>query len=249
MTPELSAVVEEAYTVFSRYRIEGRTITVCPCPSCVSEENRAALIRTPLREISSALLSEYTSSAHEWDDGPVAREMRYLLPRYLELIAWGAIPGFDLDICLSRLSKSGWRSKWPDREIDLLDRFLDALVDDRARVIELAHWPIGWRLRSDVEGVLALTVTAGGDLGRVLARLDRVPDPEAALHLASLREEIAFETTRIYLRSSFLEKHRAEADRIGAFLMRTEVSQRIEASFFTVDDPRLQQILSDALTA
>ena len=248
MTPELSAVVEEAYTVFSRYRIEGRTITVCPCPSCVSEENRVALIRTPLREISSALLSEYTNSAHDWDDGPVAREMRYLLPRYLELIASGTIPGLDLDICLSRLSKAGWRTKWPDREIDLLDRFFDALADDRARVIELAHWPVGWRLETDVGGVLLLTATADGDLDRVLARLDRVPDPEASVHFAALRGDVLVETSRTYLHSVYLEQHRAEAERIGRFVMRPEVSQRIEASFFTVDDPRLQQVLSDALT-
>ncbi len=247
MTPELAATVEDAYGVFSRYRIEGRTITVCPCPSCVSEADRAALVKTPLREISSKLLTEYTNSAHPWDDGPVAREMRYLLPRYLELIATGAIPGYDLDNCLRRLADSGWREKWPDREVEGLDRFLEALLDDRARVIELAHWPVGWRLRSDVDGVLALTVTAGGDLDRVLARLDRAPDPEAALHLAALRSDVLIETGRTYVVNSYLDEHKAEADRIGAFLMRPVVSRRIEAAFFAVDDPRLQQILSDAL--
>lgn len=247
MTPELQSIVEEAYGVFSRYRIDGRTITVCTCRVCCSEVDRAALITTPLRDISPRLLAEYTNSAHDWDDGPVAREMRYLLPRYLELIALGTIPGYDLDICLKRLSYSGWRTKWPDRETKVLDRFFGALADDRARVIDLAEWPVGWRLETAVESVLTLTVTAGGDLGNVLTRLDLAPDPAAAVHLAALRSEVLREASRTYMHSPFLERHEAEADRIGAFLIRPEVSRRIEAAFFAVEDPRLQQILSDGL--
>lgn len=247
MTPELQSIVEEAYGVFSRYHIEGRTITVCTCRVCCSEDDRAALITTPLRDISPRLLAEYTNSAHDWDDGPVAREMRYLLPRYLELIALGTIPGWDLDNCLRRLAYTGWRIKWPDRETKVLDRFFGALADDRARIIDLAEWPVGWRLETDVESVLALTATAGGDLEHVLLQLDRAPDPAAALHMAAMRSDILIETSRTYLHSAFLERHGFEADRIGAFLMRPEVSRRIEAAFFAVEDPRLQQILSDGL--
>lgn len=51
-----------------------------------------ALVGTPLREISAALLSEYTNAAHAWDDEQVAREMRCFLPRLVE---------------------AHWRTRWP----------------------------------------------------------------------------------------------------------------------------------------
>jgi hypothetical protein len=51
------------------------------------------------------------------------------------------------------------------------------------------------------------------------------------------------------LHSAYLadkDAHIAAADKIGAFLVRPEVTARIEAAFFRVDDPRLQKLLSDS---
>jgi len=80
MTPELKDLVEEAYRVFGGYQLADRLI-VCHCDLCMTVETERELMETPLREISSRTLAEYTNSAHDWDDGPVAREMRYFLPR------------------------------------------------------------------------------------------------------------------------------------------------------------------------
>src|SRR5262245_36211670 len=49
------------------------------------------------------------------------------------------------------------------------------------------------------------------------------------------------------LHSPYFEDYREATERIGAFLMRPEVEARIEAAFFAVADPRLQQVLSDVL--
>src|SRR5262245_51114724 len=98
MTPELKALVEDAYRIFGEYRIR-HSLTVCHCNSCMTVENEQHLLATPLREIPAALLAEYTGSAHDWDDGPVAREFRYFMPRYLELIALNDPPdtmGIDI---------------------------------------------------------------------------------------------------------------------------------------------------------
>ncbi len=94
--------------------------------------------------------------------------------------------------------------------------------------------------------MLTLTVTADGDLERVLAAWDAGADPGAAVHMAAAREDVLRQSSGTYLHSAYLEEHRAVAERIGSFLMRPEVSARIEAAFFKVDDPRLQTILSDA---
>ena len=133
MTPELQATVEEAYRLFAPYTI-GSTLIVCNCNVCMSKEHERELVRTPLREIPSKLLAEYTNSAHSWDDDQVAREMRYFLPRYLELIALGDPPdNMDLDICLRRLAYAQWRSKWPQAASRAARHLLRSLDRGRAR--------------------------------------------------------------------------------------------------------------------
>jgi hypothetical protein len=245
MTPALKGTIEDAYRIFSDYTIH-HSLTVCHCNCCMTADDERLLLKTPLREIPARLLAEYTNSAHSWDDGPVAREMRYFLPRYLELIGLNDPPDhMGLDICLRRLGQAGWRAKWPAAEEDVIDRFFDALMEASLERLGLAKWPSGWRLDFDIVDVLTLTVTADGDLERVLAAWDAGADPGAAVHMAAAREDVLCQTNGMFLHSAYLEEHRAVAERIGRFLMRREVSARIEAAFFKVEDPRLQKILSD----
>jgi hypothetical protein len=247
VTPELQAIIAEAYEVFARYRLAG-PLTVCHCACCTTEDTERALLTTPLKEIPAELLAEYTNSAHVWDDDVVAREMRHFLPRYFELIAGNDPPDhLGVDICLRRLEEAQWRAKRPAVEVCLLDRFFDALLVDSLPRLELARWPMGLRLSFDLADVLTLVVRADGDIARVLAAWDAAADPAAAIHMAALRKDVVRETDRTYFYSAYLAEHRDAADTIGASLVRPEATARIEAAVFAVDDPRLQQILSDAL--
>jgi hypothetical protein len=65
--------------------------------------------------------------------------------------------------------------------------------------------------------------------------------------MAALRDRVHNELDRVYFYSAFLPERAAQADAIGAFLMRPAVTARIDKAVFMVDDPRLQQILSDAV--
>lgn len=248
MNPDLKAIVDEAYRVFGDYRLH-RSLSVCRCNSCMSEKTEAALLRTPLREIPSNLLAEYTNSAHGWDDGPIAREMRYFLPRYLDLIARNDPPDtMGLDICLRRLGSAGWRTTWPEPEVRLLDSYFDALVAASVRQVDLVEWPVGWRLAFDFTDVLTLIVTAHGNLERALAAWDAASEPGAAIHMAALRERVLTSGGRTYLHSAYLEgDYDDAADAIGRFLLRPEVDRRIEAAFFEIVDARMQKLLSDAI--
>lgn len=250
MTPEMANIVEDAYRIFSDFRVR-HSLSVCHCNCCMTAETEQELLKTPLRAIPASILAEYTNSAHGWDDGPIAREMRYFLPRYLELIAINEPPcHMGLDICLRRLGEAKWRETWPAAEEEALDRFFDALMRQSLSNLDLAAWPVGWRLAFDIADVLTLVVTAGGDLERVLAVWDGAADPSAAIHMAALREDVLESAGRTYLHSAYLDKDfNREADRIGAFLMRPEVDRRIEAAFFAVSDARLQSLLSDAMIA
>jgi hypothetical protein len=247
MTPDLQAAIDEATRVFARYRLSG-ALTVCHCNCCMTEETERALLTTPLERVSPELLAEYTNSAHAWDDDKVAREMRYFLPRYMQLIALNEPPDhLGLDICLRRLAYADWREKWPAEEVEAIDRFFDSVVVASLPRLELALWPVGWRLAFDLADMLTMVACADGDIERVLRAWDAVADPAAALHMAALRDRVHNELDRVYFYSAFLPERAAQADAIGAFLMRPEVTARIEAAVFMVDDPRLQQILSDAV--
>jgi hypothetical protein len=214
----------------------------------MSEETEHELLTTPLREIPYKLLAEYTNSAHDWDDGPVAHQMRYFLPRYFELIAINYSPfAMDIDICLRRLARAGWREKWPKTEEDIVDHFFDEIVRSYVAKLSLVQWPVGWRLEFDLSDVLTMIATAGGDIDRALAVWDRAADPAAAIQMAALRERVITESNRTHFHSPYLDDDPATANKIGAFLMRPEVDERIERAFFDIDDPRLQQLVSDAI--
>lgn len=248
MTPELQAAIEDAYRVFEPYG-KGGSLIVCFCPVCMTNESEQSLVATPLRDTPSGLLAEYTNSAHGMDEA-IAREFRHFLPRYFELIALDDPPdNMGLAICLRRLGFAPWRATWPSAEVAIIDRFFDTFAADAVHHIDTVEWPVGHRLRFNYADVLTLVATAGGDIDRVLGAWDRAPDPPAALHMAALRGDVLYEHDRTYLYSAYLPDHRDAADRIGAFLVRPEVTQRIEAAFFVTTVPELQQILSDGLNA
>ena len=247
MSSEFTVAIEEAYRVFSAYRL-GHDLIVCHCPCCMTEEAKRQLVNTPLRSIPAKLLAEYTNSAHEYDDDQVPRELRYFLPRYFELIAAHDYPDHGgLDICLRRLGDADYRNKWPRAEVESIDRFFDAFLNDSLTRLDLQLWPVGYRLAFDIKDVVTLVVTAGGDIDRLLHTWAGAEDPAAAIHIAALREDVLEERDKAYLYSAYLERHEDAAKRVGAWLLQPNLTARIEAAFFGASDPRLQAILSNGM--
>jgi hypothetical protein len=244
----LRQVVEDAYRVFSPYLPHPSTqLTVCYCNCCMTRETEAALRKTPLRSLTTELLSEYTNSAHGWDDDYISREFRYFLPRYMDLMASGEIPCYNgLECTFSRLQGVNWRATWPADEVRVLDGFFDALLLQTLTNVRLVDWPAGWFLETDISDILVLVVLANGDLERVLAVWDAAPDPSGAIHMAASRSNIGWRDGAQRHISAFLDSYPEAAQLIARFLLRPEVDQRLENAFFAIDDPRLQKIVSDA---
>jgi hypothetical protein len=248
MNTQLEATIRDAYRIFAGYELQ-HSLSVCHCPCCMTVETERELLKTPLRQISSSLLSEYTNSAHGWDDGPAAREMRYFLPRYLELIAAYDPPGDGgMDRCLWRLAYAQWRKKWPEAEVDVLDRFFDRFALACLKKLDTEACPSGWRLAFDFSSVLALAVTADAGLDRILANWKKAEDPSAAIHMANLRFDVSNDGRGPYLDYPYLDKRYSEAAySIGAFLAHPEVVEKIEVARFLTTDIHWKEFLSDAL--
>lgn len=251
MTPELQAAIERIYKVFSPYSdvFGGKSLDVCRCPCCMYREAEHELLNTPLRDITPTTLAEYTNSAHGWDNAAISHEFRYFLPRYLELISQYNPPSYssDLGFCLSRMGNAQWQKNWPERESACVNAFFDAFV--RATLLDVSHQVPGTSRfnRLDIEDVLMCVHHAGGDLERVLKVWDAAPDPGAALNMASLRYEITWANGVPALYNwDYDARMRAAGERIAIFLLRPEVDERLEESFFMTENEGWQKILSDA---
>ncbi len=246
LTPALHAVVEEAYALFAPYTI-GSALHVCTCNVCMTHETMRELTATPLREITARLLAEYTNSAHDWNDGQVAREMRHFLPRYMDLIARNDPPDtIGMDICLRRLEPAHWRTKWPHAEADLVARFFDALVDGAMQRLDVIPWERAPEPKACMEDIMTLIVRAGGDLTRALAVWDRGPLVGAAVHMAVARQSLSYKGGCDVLHNAHLDDYGDAARQLATFLLQPSVAERIEEAFFATSDPHLQKILSMA---
>jgi hypothetical protein len=132
MSPELEAAVENTYRVFGCYALD-RPIALCE--QCYPKL-QAVFAKRPLREIDAGLLCQYVdaTACHGYVDEHMADEIRYLLPRWLELIAAGENIGrWSDDDGLTVMMPTQWRARWPADEVAVLDRYFAALFRDAMR--------------------------------------------------------------------------------------------------------------------
>ena len=251
MTPELAAAVEHAYRVFARYTL-GDDLIVCRCNVCVdSPETERVLVSTPLRELAAEWLAEYTNSAHGYDEGRIADELRHFLPRYFDLIALGASPcHIGLAYALTRLGEADYRTHWPAAEAAAIDAFFAALFSDRVRRDAIAPeaWVIGPALVEPVEEILELIAAAGGDVARLLRSWDETEDPAGALQAAQLAEEWEEALTGQRPASEVWGSRAQESwALVAGWLRRSQTAARVERALQSAADESQRAILARGL--
>ncbi|MCC6143289.1 MAG: hypothetical protein IT368_05740 [Candidatus Hydrogenedentes bacterium] len=246
LTDALIGAIEDAYRVFAHYELP-RPLRVCYCNVCVSQDDARHLVETPLRQIPVELLSEYTSSAHGYDEEMHGSSLRYFLPRYFELIALNQAPDHNnLPQCLGRLRQADYRHNWSTEEADVIARYFDALLADKLRDVSVIKWPVGYRLGYPMDELLEMMVLAGGDVRRILGAFEAAADPGASLHIAGLAEKLIFRDGAPEYSSVMIKRSDPACYELGAFLADPRHSARLEAVFFDLEaEPVLQKILSD----
>ncbi|HLO44266.1 MAG TPA: hypothetical protein VK175_08045 [Leadbetterella sp.] len=116
----LEELIEHSYIIFEKYTI-GKTLDVCK-RCCISDSDEAALVNTPLRQISmQQLRSGYFESARSNSDRELW-EMKHFLPRVLELMANFEVPDASAETVFYRLNLAN-RDKWPSEELQLLSDY------------------------------------------------------------------------------------------------------------------------------
>jgi hypothetical protein len=161
MSEALQAAIEDVYRVFSApppQRIEG-------CPCCSDPAELRVLHTKPLRDLTSDELGQYTSSALLTVGSE--SDVRYFLPRILELAVLEPDAYPNIEIRLDKLWRMGWRT-WPAWECEPLERFvrewLESLLAKRG---------------DDARNVDALVCGAARaeiDIDPMLVRIGQAPD-------------------------------------------------------------------------
>ena len=124
---KLTPYIEEAYTIFASYSITS-FLTVCDCGNCITQEEIKLLVTTPLRELSRDLIDTYISAMFESEDKAII-ELRYFLPRMLELLSVGETLYIDEGFSLSRCHFERTHI-WKEEEIAFMERFAKAFFDE-----------------------------------------------------------------------------------------------------------------------
>lgn len=162
----LEDAVEDLYRVFRAPTPTG--IEACPC--CRDPADYRPLHQRPLRLLTSDDLGSYTASALLTVGSEV--DVRYFLPRILELSVLEPDGYPDVEIRLAKLGLMDWRT-WPSKEREPLERFvrewLEALL---ARdELDVRH----------LDALVCGAAMAGFDIDGMLARIDRTPHIAQAL--------------------------------------------------------------------
>jgi len=114
----LNNLIDTAYDVFSGYQPQ-ETIDACTV-CCMTQEEAVIMTNTPVAQIPKSVLAKYQDAARpeKLDIG----ELKYLAPRYLELIKSYQFPSFEPVLSLTRFS-SLKLSDWTSNEKALLQDF------------------------------------------------------------------------------------------------------------------------------
>jgi hypothetical protein len=162
----LRDAIEDLYRVF-RAPPPGH-IDGCPC--CSDPSELRVLHTKPLRSLTSDDLGSYTASALLTVGAET--DVRYFLPRVLELAVLEPDSYPDIEVRLDKLWRMDWHA-WPKPEREPLERFvrewLEMLLEG------------GQAKARTVDALVCGAANAGFDVDAMLARIDRTPAVAQAL--------------------------------------------------------------------
>jgi len=176
LSPALKQAVERLYTVFSGYPAPSYCLDVC-LVCCMDEQLEKEMRELPLRQISVKHFHAYNDTAKS-EVQPVD-ELKYLLPRILELLADGADMGFSPERYLERLGNCE-AGAFSAEEYEAMDAFALAFFTGR---LSQHQWHSGeWHAGDAVFECLLMFDIGGIDLQPLLDYWLKDESTAATLH-------------------------------------------------------------------
>jgi hypothetical protein len=196
------------------------------------------LTNVPLRELNRSDTNHFLSEAGDFK----RHEVRYMLPRILDLFADGEDPhAAGLECCLGCLERTGYPDYWRPEERRVIEAFLLALIDQTLTEESYTE-------EASLDGVLCMAANANADLAPILAYLDQADE-------TALARAVAFDFDLIgglgedgNLVNAFWESA-GSGNRAAmiAWYRRADLAALLERAFFAESDPEWQRKLSAAV--
>jgi hypothetical protein len=178
ITP-LNPAIEQIYAVFRSYKAPKELLDVC-IGCCMDIELEKEMRRIPLRQISANHFYEYNGSAKSTEQPP--DEIKYLLPRLLELLASDADLHHSTELNLQRLGNCQ-EASFTKQELEAIDTFALAYF---AQYLSQHPWQVGKiDLNNEIFDILLMFDIGGVDLPPLLDYWLNNEDTSATLHYVS----------------------------------------------------------------
>jgi hypothetical protein len=97
----ISQAIQKLYTAFANHKPPMEYIDACTC--CMEIEKQKEMMTLPLKKIPASLFYEYNDSAKSQNQP--ANEIKYFLPRMLEVLAEGAEIHHSVELYLDRIGR------------------------------------------------------------------------------------------------------------------------------------------------
>ena len=175
-TPSLQLAVRRAYDVFGAYTPPTQPLDVCTL-CCMDEELEREMRAVPLRKLKRLHFYEYSTGAKSVDGQP-ADEVKYLLPRLLELLAAGEETHHSIELALDRVGRCP-ADTFSAEEKAVLDAFMLACFDACLR----GEWAAEeiWHELEDPLALLVMADYAGLALAPLLQHWTRHESPQSTI--------------------------------------------------------------------
>lgn len=200
MNAELTEIIEKSYLIFSQYKL-GNTLEVCP--HCVTEEEIKPLLKTPLREISGEMLYVYYSSAQNGSARELY-EMKYFLPRVLELMCEFVFPYHSTEISLSRFDLE--KDDFDLEEKEILYQFAETYFAYCLETYPLPNF-------EEIGSIIVMFGLAGFKLHRILEKWIEKFEKNYLLHLNDfLVNQVSYATRQTFRLSTAFSTQEINAE-------------------------------------
>lgn len=129
-------------------------------------------LKRPARELPADYVRDWYSAAFADDIGH--NHVAWFLPRVMEMLCDGQdVASVGNEVAFSRLPRTGFPDRWPERQVAAIDRFALAYLEMKLA----SDPPLGW---GELDLVLCMFGEGGIDIAPLLDRLDALSDDALA---------------------------------------------------------------------
>ncbi|WP_010521631.1 hypothetical protein [Aquimarina agarivorans] len=174
MTSELRNIIDESYSVFSKYDV---TIPLDICTECCMTPNQESeLAGMSVNQIPFELLYEYNTAAKT--DLPNIEEFKHFLPRFLELTAELKFLHHSAELILSRFEYYSIE-EWTVKEIEIIQNYSKELFKHFLSIYPIPEL-------EKIDSIIIMLYKAKVDMLEILREWRTVINRSSLLHLSDL---------------------------------------------------------------